>query len=125
MVRVAALRAALRRFQRHSELLATASGLTPQRYMLLLMIKGAPDRSQRSTVSDLVEQLQLAQSTVTELVERSERAGLIKRESSSRDGRIVYLTLTSNGEQLLARSFRDHETERRELRRTLRNIDPS
>ncbi|MDX6469966.1 MAG: hypothetical protein QOF75_1769, partial [Gaiellaceae bacterium] len=41
VVAVAEFRTALRRFLRRSERIARQSGLTPQRYLLLLMIKGA------------------------------------------------------------------------------------
>ena len=85
--RAAELRSALRRFLRLSEQVARKHRLTPQRYALLLMIKGAPDGSGRSTVTELSERLQLAQSTVTELVRRAEAVGLIRREQSSHDGR--------------------------------------
>ena len=79
-VAVAEFRASLRTFLRRSERIARRSGLTPQRHLLLLMIKGAPDGSEQSTVTELSERLQLAQSTVTELVGRAERAGLVERE---------------------------------------------
>jgi DNA-binding MarR family transcriptional regulator len=122
-VRVADLRAALRRFLRRTEKVARASGLTPQRYQLLLMIKGAPDGSQRSTVTELAERLQLAQSSVTELVGRAEEAGLIAREPSGLDGRVALLRLTAEGEQRLARAFTGLEAERRHLLSTLVNLD--
>jgi DNA-binding MarR family transcriptional regulator len=112
---VAEFRAALRRFLRTSERNARAAGLTPQRYLLLLMIKGARDRSERSTVTELAERLQLAQSTVTELVSRAEDVGLVARERSSEDGRIAYLRLTEDGERRLAQSFTSNERERRAL----------
>ena len=83
---VADLRAALRKFLRVSERAARRHGLTQQRYLLLLMIKGAPDGSQRSTVTTLSERLQLAQSTVTELVARAEEAGLVTRNPATDDG---------------------------------------
>src|SRR5919204_3727685 len=88
-MRGAEFRAALRRFLRGSERAARASGLTPQRHLLLVMIKGAPDGSERSTVTELAERLQLAQSTVTELVGRAEEAGLVVREPSGLDGRVA------------------------------------
>src|SRR5438094_1892685 len=78
VVRAAEFRAALRRFMHRSERIARRSGLTPQRYLLLLMIKGSPDRSEQSTVTELAERLQLAQSTVTELVSRAEEVGLVE-----------------------------------------------
>ena len=80
--RAAALRAAVRQFLRRGEHVARAAGLTPQRHALLLMIKGAPDGSERATVTELSERLQLAQNTVTDLVARSEAAGLLEREPS-------------------------------------------
>jgi DNA-binding MarR family transcriptional regulator len=45
------------------------------------MIKGAPDGSERAISSDLAQRLQLAQSSVTELVKRAELAGLSKRQA--------------------------------------------
>src|SRR5919204_5826663 len=102
---VAEFRSALRRFLRISERNARAAGLTPQRYLLLLMIKGAADHSEQSTVTELAARLQLAQSTVTELVSRAEEVGLVERERSPADGRVALLRLTEEGERRLARSF--------------------
>jgi DNA-binding MarR family transcriptional regulator len=79
------------------------------------MIKGAPDHSERSTVTELSERLQLAQSTVTELVRRAEEIGLIARERSAVDGRIAHLRLTPEGERRLAQSFTSNDSERRTL----------
>jgi DNA-binding MarR family transcriptional regulator len=115
-IHVAAFRAALRAFLRESELSARDGGLTPQRYLLLLMIKGAPDASERATVTDLAERLGLAQSTVTELVGRAEEIGLIERLPSDADGRVVYLQLTHEGERRLARAFTRLDDERARLR---------
>jgi DNA-binding MarR family transcriptional regulator len=123
VVHVAEFRAALRGFLRQSERVARSSGLTPQRYLLLLMIKGAPDGSQQSTVTELAERLQLAQSTVTELVRRAEEAGLIGREQSRDDGRVAYLALTEEGERRLARAFTDLGRERAELRAAFTHLD--
>ena len=121
-MRVAALREALRAFLRESELVAQASGLTPQRHLLLLMIKGAPDGGERSTVTELAARLRLAQTTVTDLVARAERAGLVERERSPEDARVALLRLTVEGERRLARSVRGHATERERLREMLRAL---
>jgi DNA-binding MarR family transcriptional regulator len=120
---VAEFRAALRKFLRRSERIARKSGLTPQRYLLLLMIKGAADGTERSTVTELSQRLQLAQSTVTELVRRAEEAGLVGREQSAADGRVAYLRLTEEGENRLMRSFTELATERRQLREVFRHLD--
>jgi DNA-binding MarR family transcriptional regulator len=121
-VPVAEFRAALRAFQRTSERNARAAGLTPQRYLLLLMIKGAPGGSEQSTVTELSERLQLAQSTVTELVSRAEEIGLVGRERSLDDGRIAILRLTEEGERRLAASFTSNERERQALRQAFEHL---
>jgi DNA-binding MarR family transcriptional regulator len=83
---------------------------------LLLQIKGAPDLSERATVTELADRLQLAQSSVTELVARVEQAGFVRREPSSEDGRVVYLRLTKAGEHRFAQGFRNLAAERQALR---------
>jgi len=116
VIAVAEFRAALRQFLRRSERVARQSGLTPQRHLLLLMIKGAPNGDEQSTVTQLSERLQLAQSTVTELVRRAEEAGLIERTQSQRDARVAHLRLTAEGERRLMLSFTELEIERAQLR---------
>jgi DNA-binding MarR family transcriptional regulator len=111
----AEIRAALRSFLRVTEAIVRRHDLTPQRYLLLLMIKGAPDGSERSTVSELCERLELAQSTVTELVQRAEEVGLVRRDASERDGRVAHLLLTDEGEARFARAFLDMREERERL----------
>src|SRR5881275_1525348 len=122
-MRAAEFRSALRRFLRRSERIARSSGLTPQRYLLLLMIKGAPDGSEQSTVTELAERLQLAQSTVTELVRRAEETGLIEREQSASDGRVAHLRLTPEGDRRLMKAFTTNEQERQELRAAIAHIE--
>jgi DNA-binding MarR family transcriptional regulator len=122
---VAEFRTALRRFLRVSEDAARRHGLTPRRHLLLLMIKGAPDGSERSTVSELCERLQLAQSTVTELVQRAEQAGLVRREAADHDGRVAHLRLTRNGERRLAAVHQDLQPERETLTRLLGLLERS
>ena len=124
-IRAAAFRAALRSFLRTSERVARENGLTPQRHLLLLMIKGSPDGSEQATVSDLAKRLELAQSSVTELVNRAEALGLVEREQSPDDGRVAHVRLTSEGEERLARAFRKLEVERVELRHVIAELERS
>jgi DNA-binding MarR family transcriptional regulator len=121
--RVAEFRAALRGFLRKAERNARKAGLTPQRYLLLLMIKGSPNGNQSSTVTELAERLQLAQSTVTELVSRAEEIGLIEREQSNSDGRVTNLRLTPEGERRLTQAFMTNEEERQDLRAAIAHLD--
>jgi DNA-binding MarR family transcriptional regulator len=115
VIRVAGFRAALRQFLSQSERVAARYGITSQRYLLLLMIKGAPDGSQRSTVTELTTRLHLAQHTVTELVKRACRAQLVRRAPSKTDRRVVYLTLSEKGERVFAQSFEALQDDRRKL----------
>ena len=118
----AELRAALRRFQRQTEQIARRHGLTPQRHALLLMIKGAPDGRERSTVTELAERLQLRQSTVTELVARVEAAGLIARAPDKVDGRVSWLALTAGAERRLAATMLEVGGERARLEELLSRL---
>jgi DNA-binding MarR family transcriptional regulator len=122
-IQVAAFRSALRSFLRTSEQIAQANGLTPRRHLLLLMIKGAPDGSERATIGELAERLQLAQTTVTELVKRAVEVGLLVRERSSTDARVMHLRLSTEGERRLARVFQSHEAEREKLRNLLVDLE--
>jgi DNA-binding MarR family transcriptional regulator len=123
VVEVAEFRESLRRFLRQSERVARRAGLTPQRHLLLLMIKGARDGSEQSTVTELSDRLQLVQSTVTELVSRAEEVGLVAREQSQSDARVAHLRLTTEGERRLADSFTGLADEREQLRAAFANLD--
>ena len=123
VIAVADFRAAMRRFLRQSERIARQYGLTPQRYTLLLMIKGSPDGTEQSTVTELAERMQLAQSTVTELVSRAEEAGLVEREQSQTDARVAHLRLTAEGDRRLTRSFTELAKERDQLAAAFAHLD--
>jgi DNA-binding MarR family transcriptional regulator len=114
-------RAELRRFLRRSEECARRYGITPRQHLLLLMIAGTDDGL--STVSMLVERLQLTQSAVTELVQRAEEAGLLRREQSPTDGRVVHLRLTEQGEERLGAVHQALGPERRELKEIVDRLD--
>jgi DNA-binding MarR family transcriptional regulator len=109
----AELRGALRKFLRASERIAREEGLTPSRYLLLLMIKTTSGG--RSTVTELAGRMQLTQSTVTELVTRAESAGLVRRTQSEQDARVFWLELTRVGEERLGRAVARNGPERDRL----------
>jgi DNA-binding MarR family transcriptional regulator len=123
VIAVAEFRAALRRFMRTSERVSRHHRLTPQRYTLLLMIKGSPSGREQSTVTELAERMQLAQSTVTELVRRAEEAGLIEREQSQQDARVAHLRLTAEGDRRLMKSFTELAKERAALLAAIAHLD--
>jgi DNA-binding MarR family transcriptional regulator len=120
---VAEFRVALRRFLHQTEVVARECGITPRWYLVLLLIKGAPDHSERSTVTEIAERLRLAQSSATELVDRVEQAGLLRREPSDADGRVAYLRLTAEGEERFAQAFQSLASERRALREAVAELE--
>ena len=85
------------------------------------MIAGAERQS--STVSGLVERLQLTQSAVTELVQRAEDAGFVTRTPSPTDGRVVDLRLTEEGERRLALVHDALGPERHQLKLLVERLD--
>ena len=108
---------ALRAFLRKSELAARRHDLTPQRQQLLVMIAGSPNGS--STITDLSARLSLAQNTVTEHVHRAEIAGLIRRQPSADDARVIHLTLTREGERRMRMTMADLHADREALEAVL------
>jgi DNA-binding MarR family transcriptional regulator len=111
----AALREALRFFQRHSEEVTRANGLTSRTYQLLLMIKTARDGNGRIGLAELEERLQLGRSTVTELVLRSEKRRLFRRELDRNRRRGISIRLSPTGERRLAKALAELGDERRRL----------
>jgi DNA-binding MarR family transcriptional regulator len=117
-VALAGFRAALRRFLRVSEDRARAAGLTPRQHQLLLAVKGQPERDWCS-ISELAEALQVTHHAAVGLVDRCERAELVRRDPDSDDRRLVRVSLTPHGEELLARLSRQNQSELRVLQQAL------
>ncbi|KWR87620.1 MarR family winged helix-turn-helix transcriptional regulator [Cupriavidus sp. IDO] len=109
----------LRRFLRFSEDAARDEGLTVQQYLLLLHIRGCPDKDWAS-IGELAERLQAKQHGVVALVNRCEAAGLVKRKLNSVDRRVVQVHLLAKGERCLNRLAMLHRTELESLRGTFR-----
>jgi DNA-binding MarR family transcriptional regulator len=118
----AELRSVLRRFLRRSEEIARRHGLTPRQYLLLLMIKARERSPEQATITDLVDRLALTQSTITELVQRAEEAGLVARRPSPSDGRVAHLSLTAIGVKRLQAAFEELGPEREQLLATFRDL---
>jgi DNA-binding MarR family transcriptional regulator len=74
---------------------AREHGLTQQQGQLLCVLMPGP-----SGMSDLGALLGLAKSSLTGLVDRSERNGLVRREPDPRDTRAVRVALTARGSRL-------------------------
>ena len=97
---LAELRYRIRKFLREGDTVATAAGLEPQQYLLLLMIRGIPD-GQEATVSNLAERLVLKHHSVVELIDRLEAHGYVRRSRSREDRRSVLVSLLPRGEKML------------------------
>ncbi|UGS35254.1 MarR family winged helix-turn-helix transcriptional regulator [Capillimicrobium parvum] len=88
-----------------------ASTLLPRASLLTrLLLRSGPDRLSRTEsallagldagprrITELAETQVLAQPTVTQLVDRLQRRGLVERERSTEDGRVVLVSLSDAG----------------------------
>lgn len=104
----------LRRFLHYSERAALNAGLQPQQHQLLLQVAGAPATTV-VTIAYAAERLGLKHNSAVELVDRSEREGLLSRTADEHDKRRAILCVTRMGRLVLARLSRDHARELNEL----------
>jgi DNA-binding MarR family transcriptional regulator len=100
----------IRRFVRFSEEVTRQYGVTPLQYLLLLHIKGYPERDW-ATVGELAERLQAQQHGVVALISRCEKLGYVVRRRSTDDRRQIEIRLLQSGEEVLDRLARLHRTE--------------
>jgi DNA-binding MarR family transcriptional regulator len=77
-------------------------------------VAGAPER-EVVTIAYAAERLSLRHHSVVELVNRSEREGLLTRTVDTRDRRRAILKLTRMGELVLGRLAGDHARELKEM----------
>lgn len=92
-----ALRRILRATDQGGRKLASATGLTPSQLMVLQQI----ERHDALTPSAVASQLKFGQATVTNIVDRLEKAGLATRQRGERDKRQIHLHLTPAGHEVL------------------------
>ena len=87
------LRKIMRAADLHSQKLMKESGLTaPQ-----LLVMQAIEREGAPSTSTLARQISVSQATMTRIIDRLERAGLVRRQKSSTDKRVVNISLTEPG----------------------------
>lgn len=85
-----ALRRVIRATDLHSKRLAKTTGLTAPQILLLQAIR---DKGQLN-IGELASEVSLSQATVTTILDRLERRGLVYRERSQHDKRKVHAHLT-------------------------------
>ncbi|MGD0225401.1 MAG: MarR family transcriptional regulator [Terriglobia bacterium] len=112
--RLAWFRYRVRCFQRFSERVSRAHGITPQQHQLLLGVAGYTGRGW-ATISELAEFLQGRHNAVVGLVQRAEERGLVRKVQGEKDRRFVKVHLTRRGFTILDRISRKNITELRAL----------
>jgi DNA-binding MarR family transcriptional regulator len=100
----------LRRFLRFGEEASRAAGITAVQYHLLLHTQAFAGREWAS-IGELAERLQTAPHGVVALVTRCEDAGLVRRQPSKSDGRLVEVHLTAKGRRVVERLAAQHHAQ--------------
>lgn len=76
--------------------MAAQFGLTGPQLTVIKLLQELGDLS----LSSLSERIRAQNSTVTGIIDRMEREGLVKRERSTTDRRVVYIRLSEKGQKL-------------------------
>ena len=92
-----ALRQILRVTEINSRALAKQSGLSPSQLILLQVLS----QSKTETPGSLSKHLSLSQATVTTLLDKLAKLGLIARQKDEVDKRRVLIEITSEGERVV------------------------
>src|SRR5690554_7088899 len=92
-----ALRRVIRATDMHSKYLAKTTGLTAPQILLLQTLR---DRGQ-VTIGELAQDMSLSQATVTTILDRLEKRGLVYRQRSQSDRRKVHAYLTESATETL------------------------
>ncbi len=100
---LAAFRYTLRQFLHFSEEAARRAGVTPQKYMAMLAVRGYGDGGDGGglTVSELAEYLQIRHHSAVGLIDRMSAQGLLVRQPGDGDRRQVFVSLTQHGAEVL------------------------
>ena len=92
------LRRIMRATDLHSQRLMKTSGLTaPQ-----LLVMQAIEKTGSPSTSTLAKSIAVSQATMTRIIDRLEQAGLVRRDRSEIDKRVVNISLTPAGETKLS-----------------------
>jgi DNA-binding MarR family transcriptional regulator len=79
--------------------------LSLEHYDVLLCLKRAPGGETRLRLSELAKAVTLSRSGLTRLVDRLEKAGLLRREACPSDRRGAFAVLTPKGSDALRRTW--------------------
>lgn len=110
---LASFRYGMRKFLSFSkQILAQKADLTPEQYEALLAVK-AFSPANGVTISDLSERMQVKHHTAVGVVDKLEALLLLERQPGVRDRRQVFLTLTAEGDRVLAKVAAIHREDLR------------
>jgi DNA-binding MarR family transcriptional regulator len=104
---LAEFRYQLRRFLNFSEMATEQRGIAAQQYQLMQAI-AAVQEGQQASISYLAERMVLRHNSTVELVDRAERAGMVRREPDEKDLRRSLVRLTTQGERMLQELALEH-----------------
>ena len=99
---LAEFRYQLRRFLSFSEMTSEELGISAQQYQVLQVIATVPE-GRPTSISYLAERMMVRHNSAVELVDRTERAGLVRRVEDESDHRRSLVEVTARGGELLAR----------------------
>jgi DNA-binding MarR family transcriptional regulator len=94
------LRQIIRAIDLHSKKLERESGLTGPQLLVMQLIGNHGE----ITSGAIAREVSLSQATVTSILDRLERKGMLKRERSTTDKRKVMVSLTEQGSKALEKS---------------------
>jgi DNA-binding MarR family transcriptional regulator len=98
--KLAEMRVRIREYLAWAEGNARQRGLTPTQVQFALAVR-AHDNPDGPTVTELAETLLLRHHSVVGLIDRTERAGLVRRERDAVNGSVVHVVLTDEGAEQL------------------------
>src|SRR5271167_3966279 len=86
----------LRRFLSFSEMASEAAGISAQQYQVLQVIATVPE-GRPASISYLAERMMVRHNSAVELVDRTEKAGLVRRVVDASDHRRSLVEITVRG----------------------------
>jgi DNA-binding MarR family transcriptional regulator len=104
---LAEFRFQMRKFLSFSEIASERYGIPAQQYQLMQVIAAMPE-DQQASITYLAERMILRHNSTVELVDRAERAGLVRRENDPKDLRRSIVQLTPEGQKSLQRLVAEH-----------------
>jgi DNA-binding MarR family transcriptional regulator len=77
-----------------------AHGITDPQYNVLRILRG---HGTKVATRRIAEEMVTREPDITRLIDRLEQVGMVKRERCRRDRRVVWVTITAKGSELLAK----------------------